>query len=91
MYVSDSSNIYELNRVQTALNFGQVQVGTTSPAQTLQVSNIGNMQLSASALAISADYLQQPSGGSDCSPSTQLIEGGGCAIAVAFSPTTLGC
>ena len=90
VYVSDSSNVYELNRVQTALNFGQVQQGTTSPAQTLQVSNIGNMQLSASALAISANYLQQPSGGSDCSPSSQLIAGGGCAIAVAFSPTTTG-
>jgi sugar lactone lactonase YvrE len=91
VYVSDGSNVYEVNRVQAAaLNFGQVQVGTTSPAQTLQVSNIGNMQLSASALAISANYLQQPSGGSDCSASSQLVAGGGCAIAVAFSPTTTG-
>ena len=91
VYVSDSSNIYEVNRVQVAaLNFGQQQVGTTSPAQTLQVSNIGNLQLSASALAISTNYLQQPSGGSDCSPTSQLIAGGGCAIAVAFSPTTTG-
>jgi hypothetical protein len=91
VYVSDGSNVYEVNRVQAAaLNFGQVQVGTTSPAQTLQLSNIGNTQLSTTALAISANYLQQPSGGSDCSSSSQLAAGGGCAIAVAFSPTTTG-
>jgi len=41
-------------------------------------------------LAISANFTQQASGGSDCSSTSQLVEGGGCAIAVAFSPTTTG-
>lgn len=91
LYVSDSSSVYEVNRVQAAaLNFGNVPVGTTSPAQTLQVSNIGNQQLTVSGLTISANFVQQASGGSDCSSSTQLVGGGGCAIAVAFSPTTIG-
>jgi hypothetical protein len=56
----------------------------------LQVSNIGNQLLTASGLAISPNYTQQPSGGTDCSSSTQLAGGGGCEIAVAFSPTTTG-
>ena len=91
VYVSDSSSVYEVNRVQAAaLNFGNVGVGTTSPAQTLQVSNLGNQQLTVSGLAISASYTQQASGGSDCNSSTQLLGGSGCAIAVAFSPTTTG-
>ena len=90
LYVSDSSSVYEVNRAQAALNFGNVAEGTTSPAQTLTVSNIGNQQLTASGLAISANFSQQPSGGSDCSSTTQLTAGGACALAVAFSPTTLG-
>ncbi len=91
VYVSDSSQVYEVNRVQAApLNFGDVGVGTTSPAQTLQVSNSGNQQLTVSSLTIAGDYQQQASGGSDCSGSTQLAAGTGCAIAVAFSPTTTG-
>ncbi len=91
VYVSDSSNVYEVNRVLAPpLNFGNVAVGTTSPSQILQVSNIGNQQLTASGLAISANFTQQPSGGTDCSSSTQLLGGGGCEIAVAFSPTTTG-
>ncbi|MGC2112654.1 MAG: MBG domain-containing protein, partial [Candidatus Korobacteraceae bacterium] len=91
LYVSDSSNVYEVNRVQAAqLNFGNVPVGNTSPAQTLQVSNVGNQQLTVSSLAITANYQQQPSGGSDCSGSSQLSAGTACAIAAAFSPTTTG-
>ena len=74
----------------TPLNFGQVQVGNISAPQGVQVSNSGNQQLAVSGLAISTNYLQQPSGGSDCSASTQLAAGAGCAIAVAFSPTTGG-
>ncbi len=91
LYVSDSSSVYEVNRVQAAaLNFGNIAVGTTSPAQILQVSNIGNQQLTVSGLAISPNFTQQPSGGSDCSSITQLTGGGGCEIAVAFSPTISG-
>ena len=91
VYVSDSSSVYEVNRAQAAaLNFGNIAVGTTSPAQTLQVSNIGNQQLTVSGLAISPNFTQQPSGGSDCSSTTQLTGGGGCEIAVAFSPTISG-
>ncbi len=91
VYVSDSSSLYEVNRVQAAtLNFGNVTINTTSPPQTLQVSNIGNQQLTVSALAISTSFVQQPSGGTDCSSSSHLTGGGGCAIAVAFAPTTTG-
>ena len=91
VYVSDSSSLYEVNRVQAAtLNFGNVTINTTSPPQTLQVSNIGNQQLTVGALAISTSFVQQPSGGTDCSSSSHLTGGGGCAIAVAFAPTTTG-
>ena len=91
VYVSDGGNVYEVNRSQAwQLNFGEVAQGTTSPAQTLTLSNLGNEQLAASSLTISDQYQQQASGGQDCSGGTQLSAGGTCAIAVVFSPTTTG-
>ncbi len=91
LYVSDSASVYEVNRTQAAaLNFGSQSVGSTSPAQTLTVSNAGNQQLTVSSLSIPANFTQQPSGGTDCSSTSQLVAGHACAIAAAFAPTTTG-
>ena len=90
IYVSDGNNVYEVNRTQAALNFGQVQEGNVSPPQTLSVTNMGNEQLTLSGLTITANYQQQASGGSDCSGNSHLGSGVTCAIAVAFAPTAAG-
>jgi hypothetical protein len=91
LFVSDNTSVYEVNRTQAAsLNFGTENVGSTTPAQTLTVSNVGNQQLAVSGLSISANFTQQPSGGTDCSSNSQLVAGGACASALAFAPTTTG-
>ena len=91
LYISDGASVYEVNRTQAAaLNFGSQSVGSTSPAQTLRVSNAGNQQLTVSSLSIPANFTQQPSGGTDCSSTSQLVVGHACAIAAAFAPTTTG-
>jgi hypothetical protein len=91
LFVSDNTSVYEVNRTQaTPLNFGTENVGSTSPAQTLTVSNVGNQQLAVSGLSISANFTQQPSGGTDCSSNSRLVAGAACASALAFAPTTTG-
>jgi sugar lactone lactonase YvrE len=91
LFVSDNTSVYEVNRTQAAsLNFGIENVGSTSPAQMLTVSNVGNQQLAVSGLSISPNFTQQPSGGTDCSSNSRLVAGGACASALAFAPTTTG-
>jgi sugar lactone lactonase YvrE len=91
LFVSDNTSVYEVNRTQAApLNFGTENVGSTTPAQMLTVSNVGNQQLAVTGLSISANFTQQPSGGTDCSSNSRLVAGGACASALAFAPTTTG-
>ena len=90
LYVTDSGNVYELNRTQAALAFSPTSIGSTSTAQTITVSNNGNQALTVSNLAITANFTQGSSGGTDCSSSTNLSPGGQCLIAVAFTPMQSG-
>ncbi len=76
VYVSDGGSLLEVNRTQAAtLNFGNEPDGGTSPAQTVTVSNIGTQNLTASNLVVSSGFLQQASGGTDCSATMQLAVG----------------
>ncbi len=91
VYITDSGNIYEVNRTQAAaLVFASTYVGSTSAPQTLTVSNAGNQTLTVSNLALTATFTQTPSGGTDCSSSTQLSSSAQCLIAVALAPTISG-
>jgi hypothetical protein len=91
VYVTDTGNVYELNRSQAAaLAFANAYVGSNSAPQTVTVSDVGNMSLSISGLAITANFTQIPSGGADCTASTQLSSAGQCLIAVASAPTFSG-
>ena len=91
LYVTDGSNVFEVNRTQAApLSFPATSVGSTSPTQTVTLSNNGNQTLAISNIAISANFLQEPSGGVDCSSSTNLPPGNQCSAAVAFAPTIGG-
>ena len=91
LYVTDSGNVYEVNRTQTAgLVFSATSIGSTSTAQTITVSNNGNQALTVTSLAVAANFIQEPSAGTDCSSSTNLSSGGQCLIAVAFTPMQSG-
>jgi phospholipase C len=92
LYVTNNSgNVYELNRTQAApLAFGTANVGSTSASQTLTVSDAGNQQLTISNLMVTANFMQGPSGGTDCGSSTNLSSGGQCLVAVALTPMDSG-
>src|SRR3984885_1526428 len=91
LYVTDSGNVYEVNRTQAAgLVFSATSIGSTSTAQTITVSNNGNQALTVTSLAVAANFIQEPSAGTDCSSSTNLSPGGQCLIAVAFTPMQSG-
>jgi hypothetical protein len=91
VYVTDSGSVYEVNRAQAApLVFGSTNVGSNSAPQTVTVSDAGNQPLNVSNLAITTNFTQLPSGGTDCTSSTQLSSGDQCLVAVAFAPTTSG-
>jgi len=91
LYITDTSSVYEVNRTQAApLVFGTTTVGSTSVPQTVTVTNAGNQPLTMSNLAITANFVQAPSGGTDCASSAQLSSGGQCLVATEFAPTTSG-
>ena len=91
LYVTDGSNIFEVNRTQAApLSFPATSVGSTSPAQTVTLSNNGNQPLAISNIAITANFLQEPSGGVDCSSSPNVPPGNQCLTAIAFAPAIGG-
>jgi sugar lactone lactonase YvrE len=91
LYITDTSSVYEVNRTQAVpLAFATTNVGSTSAPQTVTVSNAGNQLLTMSNLAITANFVQVPSGGTDCASSAQLSSGGQCLVATEFAPTTSG-
>lgn len=91
IYVTDSGNMIEINRTQAApLVFASTNIGSTSTSQPVTVSNAGNQLLTVSNLAITTNFVQVPSGGSDCTSSSQLSASGQCTVAVAFAPTAGG-
>src|SRR5205823_4674546 len=90
LYIADNVNnvIRKIAMTANPLNFPQTSVGQTSAAQIIAVVNIGNAPLNFSRLAVSANFQQQASGGTDCSGSTTLATATSCAIAVAFAPAS---
>ena len=68
----------------TSLNFGSLSVNTTSPAQTITLSNAGNATLNISGIAASASFSETHNCG------TSLASTASCTINVTFTPTTTG-
>jgi hypothetical protein len=70
------------------LTFGQENTGTTSPPQTVTLSNVGNASLSISNIAIggtnSGDFAQTNNCGSS------VAAGANCTISVTFTPAAVG-
>jgi N-acetylneuraminic acid mutarotase len=71
----------------TSLNFGLLQIGLTSPSQTVTVTNASTHSATFSHIASSGDYAQSNS--CPISPAT-LAAGQSCTITVTFTPTAAG-
>jgi sugar lactone lactonase YvrE len=92
LLIGDSSN----NRVRrvvltpaltlspSSLTFGPQNVGTSSPSQTVTLSNTGSATLSVSSIEASGDFAQTNNCGS------AVAAGGNCTISVTFTPTASG-
>ena len=90
-FTGGGDEVFEVNRTQAAgLVFPTTSADTTSAAQTVTVTNAGNQQLIMSNLAITGNFTQEASGGTDCSSTSNVSSGGQCLIAVAFAPTQTG-
>jgi hypothetical protein len=70
------------------LRFGIVQVGTTSPAQTVTLTNTGPTYLHLPKLTISDNYAFAP--GTTCSDGITLKPKASCVMNVTFTPTKKG-
>src|SRR5258706_14856863 len=68
----------------TSLTFASQNVGTTSAAQTITLSNGGTAALSITSIAASGDYAQTNTCG------TSVAAGANCTISVTFTPTAAG-
>ena len=68
----------------TSLTFGNQNVGSTSSAQNITLSNGGTAALAISSIAASGDYAQTNTCG------TSLAAGANCTISVTFTPTAAG-
>jgi hypothetical protein len=68
----------------SALDFGVLQIGRTSPSQTVTVTNLSNHPSTFASIATSGDYAQR----NNCP--IALNPGQNCAIMVAFAPTAAG-
>ena len=67
----------------TSLVFATQLVGTTSPAQTVTLTNTGSAALSITSIATTGDFAQT----NNCGSSVAM--GASCTISVTFTPTTI--
>ncbi len=68
----------------TSLQLGGEALGATSAAQTITLSNPGNMPLSIGGIAVTGDFADTTTCGSS------LAAGASCTISITFTPTALG-
>jgi len=68
----------------SSLKFGLLQIGLSSPSQTVTVTNVSSHSVSFTSIASSGDYSQ-----SNTCPAT-LTSGQNCTIMVTFAPTATG-
>ncbi|HLW52249.1 MAG TPA: choice-of-anchor D domain-containing protein [Candidatus Angelobacter sp.] len=68
----------------TSLSFAAQQVGTSTPAQAITLSNTGGAPLSITSLAATGDFSQTNNCGAT------LAAGANCTVNVVFTPTAMG-
>jgi len=64
----------------TSLTYGAQDIGTSSPAQTVTLSNTGSATLTIASIAASPDYTQSNTCGNELAPNAS------CTISVSFTP-----
>lgn len=71
----------------TSLVFPTTTVGSTSPAQTVMITNVGTTGMLIASIVASGNYAQS----NNCpNPSTPLASGSSCTMMITFSPTSTG-
>jgi hypothetical protein len=78
-----------LTVVPTSLTFAQQALGTTSPAQSVTVTNTGATTVNFTQIAASGDFVVV-STGKFCTTDGGLAAGASCTISVTFTPTVAG-
>ena len=85
--VLNSAEFYtplSLTFTASTLNFGFLQVGSTSAAQTVTVTNVSNHSVTFTSIAASGDFSQSHS----CPATLPMNQS--CTISVTFTPTVVG-
>jgi len=94
-YGPGPTEVGKLARSQApSFGFAATDLGQTSSdsPQSVQLQNIGNAPLTASALAVSPNFAQVAGSGTpaDCSASSSLIPGASCNLSISFKPLSPG-
>ena len=81
-------SLTKVDRSQGALNFGYLNLGVASSAQTVELVNIGNQTLSLSGISLAGDagFSTQATGSQDCGKATMLAPSAYCQVAVKLTP-----
>jgi len=74
----------------SAQQFPTESAGVASPAQVVTVSNVDTQPLNLSAIDFPNNFIQVPSGGTDCSASTTLTAGQSCLVGIQFQAVQAG-
>lgn len=93
LYIADGSGgaAYELQRTLGSLNFGKINVGSSSAAQALTLADIGNASLtfgaplSTATSGNTADFALTAAANNGCASS--LGPGASCGLSVTFTPS----
>jgi len=85
--VENTASIYtplSLTFSSTSLNFGLLQIGLTSAAQTVTVTNVSSHAVNFTSIASSGNYSQNNTCG------TSLTASASCTVSITFTPTAQG-
>ncbi|SNT42672.1 SMP-30/Gluconolaconase/LRE-like region-containing protein [Granulicella rosea] len=97
LYVADSGApaVISIRRTAGSLNLGRINVGSSSSAQSLSLSNDGDLSLTlGSPLYVASgnttDFALSNSSSNACSNGGSLISGAACGISGTFTPNVIG-
>lgn len=74
----------------TSLSFGSVNVGQTSPTQSVMLTNTGNLALSLTSIVVTGPNASDFTESDTCAASPQLQPNKSCTITVSYHPSAAG-
>ena len=97
LYVADSGApaVVAIRRTAGSLNLGKINVGSSSTAQSLSLSNNGDLSLALGSPLFTTsgnttDFTVSTSASNSCASGGTLVTGATCGISGIFTPTTSG-